>query len=109
MLDLTIPRADHTPIDNYFLDFIVQHLTEAEVRVYLQLVYERQWGGSDTISISYSALAQRTGLNAASVKRGVWMLYARRLLDKEIVADATGHREGNRYTLLPLPESPVQE
>ena len=108
MADHTIPRADHTPIDNFFLDFIVPDLTESEVRVYLQLAYERHWGGSDIVSISYQELAHRTGLSPSSVKRGVWRLHARRLIDKETVPGPGGRYEGNRYTLLPLPEGPVR-
>jgi predicted transcriptional regulator len=98
------PNDGAVAIDNDVIDFVVPYLGNAEFKVYLQLCYEHEYNGSDVFPASYPYLAQRTGLGRSTVMQAVWLLYARRLIDKEAQAYPDGRTAPNLFRLLPIPE-----
>ena len=80
-----MPQPPAIPIDDYVLDTLLRDLTghdrsPAAYLVYLWLTGEHTRRQAVTVSISYSELAENTGLSRSSVQAAVVWLIRRKLL-----------------------------
>ena len=98
------PDDPTVPIDSHVIDWMMCDMSGRELRVYLTLVRELTWDGANTVAISVRRLMERTGLGRSTVIEALWMLTARKLVEKVPRTREDGSTAANAYRLLPFPD-----